>query len=40
MRDEYSVTLELQPQAVRGRIVILYTGPPLPDPLIPDGGGL
>jgi hypothetical protein len=40
MRDEYSVTLELQPQAVRGRIVALYTGTPLPDPLIPDGGGL
>ena len=40
MRDEYSVTLELQPQAVRGRIVTLYTGPSLPVPLIPDGGGL
>jgi hypothetical protein len=40
VRDEYSVTLELQPQAVRGRIVALYTGTPLPDPLIPDGGGL
>jgi hypothetical protein len=40
LRDEYSVTLELQPQAVRGRIVALYTGTPLPDPLIPDGGGL
>jgi hypothetical protein len=40
MRDEYSVTLELQPQTVRGRIVALYTGVPLPDPLIPDGGGL
>jgi hypothetical protein len=40
MRDEYSVTLELQPQAVRGRIVALYTGTPRPDPFIPDGGGL
>jgi hypothetical protein len=28
MRDEYNVTLELQPQAVRGRIVAVYTGPP------------
>lgn len=40
LRDEYSVTLELEPQAVRGRIVALYTGPPLPVPLLPDGGGL
>jgi hypothetical protein len=36
LRDEYRIALELQPQAVRGSIVVLYTGPPLPDPLIPD----
>jgi hypothetical protein len=36
LRDEYKVALELQPQAVRGRIVALYTGVPLPDPLLPD----
>jgi len=36
LRDEYKVALELQPQAVRGRIVALYTGVPQPDPFIPD----
>jgi hypothetical protein len=36
LRDEYKVSLELQPQAVRGRIVALYTGVLLPDPFIPD----
>lgn len=36
LRDEYEVALELQPQAVRGRIVALYTGVPRPDPLLPD----
>jgi hypothetical protein len=36
MRDEYRVALELQPDAVQGRVVVLYTGTPLPDPLIPD----
>jgi hypothetical protein len=40
MRDEYKITLELQPQAVQGRIVTLYTGVSLPVPFIPDGGGL
>jgi hypothetical protein len=39
LRDEYRVALELQPQTIRGRIVSLYTGAPLPEPLIPDGGG-
>jgi hypothetical protein len=38
LRDEYEVALELQPQAVQGRIVTLYTGAPQPDPLLPDGG--
>jgi hypothetical protein len=40
VRDEYSVALELRPEAVEGHIIALYTGTPLPDPLIPDGGGL
>jgi len=34
------VALELRQDTVEGRIVALYTGTPLPDPLIPDGGGL
>ncbi|MGE3536656.1 MAG: hypothetical protein AB7N91_04355 [Candidatus Tectimicrobiota bacterium] len=38
MRDEYSVALEVRQNAIEGRIVALYTGTPLPDPLIPDGG--
>jgi len=36
LRDEYRIALELQPQAVQGSIVVLYTGSPLPDPLLPD----
>ena len=39
MRNDYRVTLELRPQEVQGHIVALYTGFPLPDPLLPDGGG-
>ena len=38
VRDEYSVALEVRANAIEGRIVALYTGTPLPDPLIPDGG--
>lgn len=38
-QDMYSVSIELQPQAVSGHATTLYQGPPLPDPLIPDGGG-
>lgn len=40
LRDEYRLALELQPQRLQGRIIALYTGPPHPDPLLPDGGGL
>ena len=40
LRDDYRLALELQPQGVQGRIIALYTGTPLPDPLLPDGGGL
>src|SRR5438093_3889625 len=39
VRDEYAVALELRPEVVEGHIIALYTGTPLPDPLIPDGGG-
>jgi hypothetical protein len=39
VRDEYSIALELQPAAIAGRVVTLYTGTPLPETLIPDGGG-
>lgn len=39
VRDEYAVALELQPEAIEGRIVALYTGTPAPIPLLPDGGG-
>jgi hypothetical protein len=38
VRDEYAVALELRPDTIEGRIVTLYTGTPLPDPLLPDGG--
>lgn len=34
-----TMALELRDRAVAGHIVSLYTGPPLPNPLIPDGGG-
>lgn len=40
VRDEYALALELQQDAVTGHIIALYTGTPLPDPLMPDGGGL
>ncbi len=38
-QETYRVGLELRPQAIQGRIVMLYKGTPRPDPLIPDGGG-
>lgn len=40
VREEYAVALELQQDAIEGRIVALYTGTPLPTLLLPDGGGL
>lgn len=39
LQDMYSVSIELQPQAASGNATILYQGTPLPDPLLPDGGG-
>ena len=38
--DTYRVALEARQDAIQGQIVVLYTGTPLPDPLLPDGGGL
>jgi hypothetical protein len=38
VRDEYAVALEARQDSIEGHIVALYTGVPLPDPLIPDGG--
>lgn len=37
--NDYSVSLEMTPEGLRGRVIALYTGPPLPNPLLPDGGG-
>ena len=39
LHSEYGVSLELQPQAVQGHVITVYTGTPLPNPLLPDGGG-
>jgi hypothetical protein len=39
-QEDYSVSLELRQDVVQGRIIALYTGVTLPDPLLPDGGGL
>ncbi|MCZ6872705.1 MAG: hypothetical protein O7G88_04115 [bacterium] len=39
VRDTYKVSLELQSQAVSGHVIMLYSRAPMPDPLIPDGGG-
>ncbi len=37
--EDYKVGLELRSDAVRGYIIAVYAGVPLPDPLLPDGGG-
>ena len=39
-RGEFSLSAELQDDAMAGHIIALYTGPPRPDPFLPDGGGL
>jgi hypothetical protein len=36
MHNDYRVAFELQPEVVRGHIVVLYTGTTLPEPLLPD----
>ena len=38
--DTYRVALEARQDEIQGQGVVLYTGTPVPDPLLPDGGGL
>ena len=38
--DTYRVALEARQDEIQGQVVVLYTGTPVPDPLLPDGGGL
>ena len=38
--DTYKVALEARPDEIRGQIEVLYSGVPVPAPLLPDGGGL
>ena len=38
-KDTYRVALETRQDEIQGQAVVLYTGTPLPDPLLPDGGG-
>ena len=35
----YKVALEARPDALQGQVEAVYSGTPLPDPLLPDGGG-
>ena len=37
--DRYRVVLEAHQDEIQGQVVVLYTGPPVPNPLLPDGGG-
>ena len=38
--DTYRVALEARQDEIQGQAVVLYTGTPLPNPLLPGGGGL
>lgn len=38
--NDFSLSLEVVPEGVRGRVIERYTKAPLPHPLLPDGGGL
>ena len=38
--DTHRVALEARQDEIEGQAVVLYTGTPRPDPLLPDGGGL
>ena len=38
--DTYRVALEARQDEIQGQVVVLYTGTPVSDPLLPDGGGL
>jgi hypothetical protein len=37
--NDFSVSLEMLPEGIRERVIERYTGSPLPEPLLPDGGG-
>ncbi len=37
--NDFSVSLEVVPEGVRGQVIERYTRSPLPKPLLPDGGG-
>ncbi len=37
--NDFSVSLEMVPEGIRAHVIELYTRAPLPDPLLPDGGG-
>lgn len=37
---DYRVALQVQAEGIQARVIELFTGPPQPDPLLPDGGGL
>ena len=38
--NDFSVSLEVVPDGIRGQVIERYRRAPLPDPLLPDGGGL
>jgi hypothetical protein len=38
--NDFSVSLEVVPEGIRGQVIERYRRAPLPDPLLPDGGGL
>lgn len=37
--DRYRVALEAHQDEIQGQVVVLYTSTPVPNPLLPDGGG-
>ena len=37
--DTHRVALEARQGEIQGQVIVLYTGTPLPAPLLPDGGG-
>jgi hypothetical protein len=37
--NDFSLSLEVVPEGLQARVIELYRGSPLPNPLLPDGGG-
>ena len=37
--EDYKIGLEVRQHGIVGHIIARYTGPPRPEPLVPDGGG-